>query len=121
MTTSKERAMQIAIDFNAAYPPHQRHSATSRASALAAAPKFSERMLSLLAMIAMRRDVGVTDEEGQANMELDGNSYRPMRVTLYKHGYIEDSGVTRKTKSGRSAVVWRVTESGINKVEENIR
>lgn len=113
--------MQIAIDFNAAHPPHQRHSATSRASAMAAAPKFPERMLSLLAMIAMRRNAGVTDEEGQDNMSIDGNSYRPMRVTLYKHGYIEDSGVTRKTKSGRNAVVWTVTESGINKVQENTR
>lgn len=113
--------MQIAIDFNAAYPPHQRHSATSRESAAAAAPKFSERMVSLLGMIAMRKDYGVTDEEGQATMSVDGNSYRPMRVTLYKHGYIEDSGMTRKTKAGRNAVAWRVTEAGINKLQECIK
>ena len=113
--------MQIAIDFDRAYPPHQQHSATSRASAAAAAPKFSERMLSCLAMIAMREDAGVTDEEGQENTGIDGNSYRPMRVTLYRHGYIEDSGLTRKTKSGRNAVAWRVTLSGINKVQEKLK
>jgi hypothetical protein len=117
MTTDKERAMQIAIDFNATYPPHQRHSATSRASAAAAAPKFSSRTHGLLVVIG-QYPAGLTDEEGQALMSIDGNSYRPMRVTLMRHGYIEDAGMVRKTKSNRLAVAWQITQAGIHKLKE---
>jgi hypothetical protein len=112
--------MQTSIDFDQHYPPHQRHSETSKSSAAAAAPRFSERMWSCLGIIAMRR-AGVTDEEGQQIMSLDGNSYRPLRVTLTKYGYIENAGIVRKTKSDRLAVAWQVTESGIQKLKEKLK
>jgi hypothetical protein len=113
--------MQMAIDFNAAYPPHQRHSATSRASAAQAAPRFNQRTLILLKSFRDRCPNGATDEEGQTINGLEGNSYRPMRVTLYRHGYINDSNERRTLKSGRKGAVWKITATGLDKLrEENL-
>lgn len=110
--------MQIAIDFNAVYPPHQRHSDTSRASAAAVAPKFNARTLKLLARFRTAWPRGLTDEMGQYDLGIDGNSYRPMRVTLYKHGYVEDSGERQTLKSGRKGAVWKITNTGLDKLKE---
>lgn len=102
--------MQIDIDFNAAeLPPHQRHSETSRASAAAVAPKFSQRMHQLLTRFAIQ---AMTDLEGQRQTQTPGDSYRPMRVRLTQLGYLEDSGNTALTDSGRKAVIWQITEAG---------
>jgi hypothetical protein len=117
MTTDREKAMQIAIDFNAAYPPHQRHSDTSRASAALTAPKFNARTLDLLKEFR-NQPQGMTDEFGQGHLKIEGNSYRLMRVTLYKHGYVEDSGDRQKLKSGRFGAVWRITGFGLDKLRE---
>lgn len=110
--------MQCSIDFDAAYPPHQAHSDTSCSSAAAVAPKFSSRMRLMLLQFQDMAGVGMTDDEGQDIMEMDGNSYRPCRVTLARHGYINDYGVRRKTRSGRAAAVWCITSLGINKLKE---
>lgn len=110
--------MQAALNFSQDYPPHQRHSATSRASAAATAPKFSTRMLSLLELFSVRGWEGITDQEGQSLTMLSGDSYRPLRVTLTKNGLIEDSGLTRKTEHGRFAVVWRISADGRVKIRE---
>jgi hypothetical protein len=102
--------MQIDIDFTAVdLPPHQRHSQTSRASAAAIAPKFSERMHQLLGRFAIQ---GMTDLEGQQQTQISGDSYRPLRVKLTQLGYLEDSGNTKPTESGRKAVVWTITDAG---------
>jgi hypothetical protein len=106
----RTKKMQIDIDFKATeLPPHQRHSRTSRESAAAVAPKFSERMHQLLARFAIQ---AMTDLEGQRQTGTPGDSYRPMRVTLTKLGYLEDSGKTGLTDSGRKAVIWQITDAG---------
>lgn len=104
--------MQPSLDFTAVYPPHQRNSDTSRASAAAVAPKFSERLRSMLQVFLRHGSYGLTDEEGQASLDIDGNSYRPARVTLASKGLVIDSGLRRKTRSGRSAAVWTLTAKG---------
>jgi hypothetical protein len=109
--------MQTEIDFDA-YPPHQRHSETSRASAAAAAPKFNARTLALLARFRTAWPRGLSDEQGQIELSIDGNSYRPMRVTLYKHGFVEDSGDRQVLKSGRKGVIWRITDAGLSKLNQ---
>jgi len=108
--------MQCALDFTAVYPPHQHNSDTSRESAKAVAPNFSARMMRILEKISTVG--GMTDEEGQYGLEIDGNSYRPARVTLAKHGLILDSGERRKTMSGRNAVVWEITHLGMSVLKE---
>lgn len=102
--------MQIDFDFTAVeLPPHQRHSQTSRASAAAVAPKFSERLRKLLARFEHE---GMTDWEGRLRTNMSGDTYRPIRIKLTQLGYLEDSGETALTDSGRKAVIWRITEAG---------
>jgi hypothetical protein len=70
-------------------------------------------MVVLLDAINRSGDLGVTDEEGQDSLFIDGNSYRPARVILSHNGMIRDSNLRRKTKSNRNAVVWVITDQGL--------
>ena len=49
---------------------------------------------------------GLADFEGQARLGMAPNAYTPRRGELSKIGLAVDSGVRRKTPSGRKAVVW---------------
>jgi hypothetical protein len=51
-------------------------------------------------------DIGATDEEIQDILGMNPSTQRPRRVELVDAGLIRDSGATRKTRSGRPAVVW---------------
>jgi hypothetical protein len=87
-------------------PPAQSHSDTSVAAAQAIKPNANRlRMLVLEAIRAAGAD-GLTDEEGIAATQLSPSTYRPRRIESVQAGLVVDSGRTRKTASGRSAVVW---------------
>ena len=92
-------------------PPHQPHSDTSRASAIAEAPTFGMKVRSVLIGFAHSMS-GLTDEEGQESLQIEGNSYRPCRVTLMDQGLVYDTGLRRKTRANRPAVVWDLTAKG---------
>jgi predicted ArsR family transcriptional regulator len=49
---------------------------------------------------------GATDEEIAAALGLNPSTARPRRIELARRGLIVEAG-TRKTASGRMAVVWR--------------
>mgnify|MGYP003340521771 FL=1 len=49
---------------------------------------------------------GCTDEEGQLATNIPGNSWRPVRLYLERHGLVGLDGSRRENKSGRKAVVW---------------
>ena len=51
---------------------------------------------------------GLTDEDIATLTGLSPNTARPRRVALVMKGLVEDSGLRRKTRSGRKAIVWRV-------------
>ena len=92
-------------------PPHQWHSDTSAEAAAAIAPKFGRMTNAVLVLIARYAD-GLTDEEGQSLMHMEGNSYRPCRVTLADRGYVYDTGIRRLTAHRKKAVVWAITSKG---------
>ena len=92
-------------------PPHQWHSDTSRAAAEAIAPKFGTLTRDVLLQLS-RFPEGLTDEEGQRASGMQGNSYRPCRVSLMDKGLVVDSGHRRKTNQRKDAVVWSVTPEG---------
>lgn len=94
-----------------ALPPHQHHSDTSREAAAAIAPKFGRMTSAVLTLIARHQD-GLTDEEGQSLMRLEGNSYRPCRVTLADKGFVKDTNIRRLTAHRKKAVVWAITPAG---------
>jgi hypothetical protein len=90
-------------------PPAQRHSPTSVAAAeaiRAAMPALRRRVLDALEGAG---DRGLTDEEGIDGTGMPPSTYRPRRVELWRGGFVEDSGRTRRVRSGKAAVVWVVT------------
>jgi hypothetical protein len=94
-------------------PPHQHESDTSREAAQAIAPKFGRMTSAVLTLIARYED-GLTDEEGQSLIGMEGNSYRPCRVTLADKGFVHDTNIRRMTKSRKKAAVWGVTQAGLD-------
>jgi transcription initiation factor IIE alpha subunit len=81
---------------------------TSREAALEirkALPKLEGRVL---IFIAGRPD-GATNEEIETALQMTGNTVRPRVVELRERKLIHDSGQTRKTRSGRNAIVWERT------------
>lgn len=89
-------------------PPAQRHSRTS----IAAAKSIKKALAPLQArVIGYLREcaAGATDEQMATALNMQGNTLRPRRIELQERGFIRDSGLTLKTKAGRSAVVWIAT------------
>jgi predicted ArsR family transcriptional regulator len=89
--------------------PAQRHSETSRAAAAS---------LGADALNAMQRRVleylethgPSTDEEIATGLDMNPSTERPRRIELQKRGLVVEAG-TRKTVSGRKAVVWKATSA----------
>lgn len=92
-------------------PAFQAHSETSHDAAVSvreSAPTMREKVYAAI----KASPHGLTDEEIGRVLSMQGNSVRPRRVELVGDGArlphrIESAG-TRKTRSGRRAVVWVV-------------
>jgi hypothetical protein len=87
--------------------PFQAHSATSREAAdskRGTAKSDKSRVFGLLS----GKLAGLTDEEMQRSLQMNPNTQRPRRIELMMEGKIRNSGKTRKTSSGRPAVIWEV-------------
>ena len=66
----------------------------------------------LAAIVAAGVD-GLTDDEIQQQLGLQGSSERPRRIELQQAEMITQSGEVRPTASGRKAVCWVATVKGI--------
>ena len=49
---------------------------------------------------------GATDDEVEVNLGMLHQTVNPCRLVLWKEGWIAQSGQTRRTRTGREAVVW---------------
>jgi transcription initiation factor IIE alpha subunit len=56
---------------------------------------------------------GATDQEIESTLKIDGNTVRPTRISLWKDGYIIDTGTTRKNNNDNDCIVWRTVEEGM--------
>lgn len=97
-------------------PPHQVHSETSTAAAIALAPKFGTMTHKVFVNLSQYPN-GLTDQQGQKILDMPGDSYRPCRVTLHDQGFVTDSGERRKTARNNEAIVWKITELGLQALE----
>jgi hypothetical protein len=55
---------------------------------------------------------GMTDDEMQRELSMQGSTQRPRRIELQAAGLVGDLGERRPTASGRAAVVWHATGKG---------
>lgn len=58
-------------------------------------------------------DSGLTDHELSFSLSISSANARGRRGHLSKWGYVENSSTTRKSPSGVSSIVWRITPQGI--------
>lgn len=86
----------------------QEHSPTSVAAAQRISSPRGALRAKVLAYLQEQGPNGSTDEAGARATEMADNTYRPRRIELTEANLVEDSKRTRMTRSGRSAVVWRV-------------
>lgn len=92
--------------------PYVAGSETSKAAALSIEPRSgTDRWLLLQYLRYVFRAEGATDDEMQARLNLNPSTQRPRRIELCEAGLVRNSGQTRKTRSGRQAVVWIATEA----------
>ena len=59
-----------------------------------------------------------TDQELEERLGISGNSIRPSRGQCVKKKWVVPTGETRRTKTGRLANVWELTQKGIEKATE---
>ncbi len=84
--------------------PYQAHSGTSHEAAqkiVKSIGPLHERILAFL------EDNPSTDEQIIDGTGLAASTARPRRIELVAAGRVVDSGQTARTRSGRSATVWR--------------
>lgn len=84
---------------------------TSIAAAMKHYPKSGSTRLKVLEFIIRKGFEGATDQEIEATLHMDGNTVRPSRGLLLKHGFIVNSGLTRENKNGNPCIVWKAVEN----------
>ena len=86
--------------------PYQKHSETSKAAAKEIEGDAGTQRHKLFGWLYEHGSA--TDEECQDGIPMNPSTQRPRRVELVRMGLVRDTGEKRKTRSGRSAVVWEV-------------
>jgi transcription initiation factor IIE alpha subunit len=56
---------------------------------------------------------GLTDQEIERYLHLDGNTVRPIRGALVENGFVIDTGLTRLNDKGNKCTVWRSADEGM--------
>ena len=56
---------------------------------------------------------GMTDYEIEKQLNLEGNTVRPIRGSLVDIGLVIDSGTTRPNEKKNQCIVWRTGEDGM--------
>lgn len=81
---------------------------TSEQAAIEAAPRSERERARLLRALQAAGAWGLTDEEMQDLLEMPGNTQRPRRREMEAMLLVTRSGLKRKTRAGRWAIVWIV-------------
>lgn len=87
-------------------PPSIAHSPESRQAAEQIKPNAGTMRAAVLRFIASRGTRGAIDDEVQLGLGMNPSTERPRRIELYESRLIVKTVSTRKTRTGRSAVVW---------------
>ena len=90
--------------------PYIAGSETSKAAAISIEPNAWTMRGMILGFLRATSTNGATDDEIQTFMRINPSTQRPRRIELCEAGLVRNSGQTRKTRSGRQAVVWIATE-----------
>jgi hypothetical protein len=87
-------------------PQHAAGSATSAAAAASLLPVLGRLQKVVLEAIQLEGGRGLTDDELEVQLHMSHQSASARRRELQLRGDVIDSNRTRRTRSGRNAVVW---------------
>jgi transcription initiation factor IIE alpha subunit len=76
-------------------------------------PKIGTLRRKVYELFLNRGLTGLTDNEIEKYLHLDGNTVRPIRGSLVTDGLVIDSGTTRNNDKGNRCIVWRYSEDGM--------
>jgi transcription initiation factor IIE alpha subunit len=76
-------------------------------------PKVGSLRRKVYELFINRGLTGLTDNEIEKYLHLDGNTVRPIRGSLVTDGFVIDSGTTRNNDKGNRCIVWRYAENGM--------
>jgi len=76
-------------------------------------PKIGSLRRKVYELFINRGLTGLTDNEIEKYLHLDGNTVRPIRGSLVTDGFVIDSGTTRDNEKGNRCIVWRYAENGM--------
>lgn len=77
------------------------------------APKVGTIRRKVYEAILLKGLSGITDYEIEKQLNLEGNTVRPIRGSLVDIGLVIDSGTTRPNAKGNQCIVWRTGENGM--------
>ncbi len=83
---------------------YQGHSTTSERAAQQIAGRADSLRRHVLEVI--QANGPTSDDEGIEITQMNPSTYRPRRIELCKLGLVRDSGLTGKTRSGRTCTLW---------------
>ena len=89
-----------------ALPPHRHESRTSRAAAVRASRKYSERQLTLVAWMKGRGRDGATHQEIADHFDWLRSSICALVRPLVVDGLLRDAGRERIGKHGAKMIIW---------------
>jgi transcription initiation factor IIE alpha subunit len=76
-------------------------------------PKIGTLRRRVYEAILLKGLSGMTDYEIEKQLNLEGNTVRPIRGSLVDIGLVIDSGTTRPNAKGNQCIVWRTGENGM--------
>ena len=76
-------------------------------------PKIGSFRRKVYELFINRGLIGLTDNEIEKYLHLDGSTVRPIRGSLVTDGFVIDSGTTRDNEKGNRCIVWRYAENGM--------
>ena len=76
-------------------------------------PKIGTLRRKVYELFLNRGMSGLTDQEIEKYLHLDGNTVRPIRVSLVEDGFVIDTGTIRKNDKGNNCIVWRSADEGM--------
>lgn len=76
-------------------------------------PKIGTLRRKVYEAILLKGLSGMTDYEIEKQLNLEGNTVRPIRGSLVDIGLVIDSGTTRPNAKGNQCIVWRTGENGM--------
>ena len=85
---------------------YQSHSPTSYAAAVKILESADTLRAKVYRHLKLCERYGATDEEMQDHLGMNPSTQRPRRIELVDLLVVKDSGLRRKTRSRREAVVW---------------